>query len=109
MSVIIGVVCGLLLSLSAVMMYHECKTKDVNQIEEKLDEISDELDKDVRRTEVKRDQDLENRIQKHIEDRVKKQNVGRNGYDVDVVSLTIEYNQQKDEIVWVVDYEFVEN
>jgi len=103
---ILGLIIGMLLTLGIALGYLEYMRQ--NSIAEVYEEVKQELQSDHRRTEVRRDQDLENKLAAHVEERVKAQAPARKGYDVEMLDFEIRYDEQKDEIVWVTTYEFLD-
>jgi len=101
---IFGLFIGILLTLGVAIGYVDYRRQ--NSVAELLDETREEIENDYRRTEVKRDQDLENKLAAHVEDRVKAQAPARKGYTVDMKEFEIYYDEDKEEIVWVTTYEF---
>lgn len=106
MSAILGLAVGILLTLGIALSYVEYMRQ--NSISEAYEQVKNELESNHRRTEVRRDQDLENQLAAYVEDRVKAQAPARKGYDVEMLEFEIYYDEGKDEIVWVTTYEFLD-
>lgn len=106
MSVIFWLTLGILMTTGVAFAYVEYMRQ--NSIEQIYEEVKQEVQSDYRRAEVRRDQDLENQIAAYVERRIKSQAPARKGYDVDMIDFKIYYDDEKDEIVWVTTYEFLE-
>lgn len=106
MSAILGLIIGILLTIGVALAYvNRYKQKEFKKLRE---ELSNKIDTEVLKTEVKRDQEMENMLASHVEQRVKAQLPSRKGWNVRMVSLRIEYDEEKEEPVWIAEYELEE-